>query len=52
MISIVKRGNFRTGMTDMQEFLEKVNRVWEEVPTQFEENYGETVFDACELFFL
>lgn len=50
-ISIVEPGYFRTGMTDLQECLEKLKQAWEEVPAHIKEAYGQQFFEARELFF-
>ncbi|XP_023499580.2 17-beta-hydroxysteroid dehydrogenase type 6 isoform X1 [Equus caballus] len=45
-ISMVEPGFFSTGMTNVQESLEKLKQTWEEVPTHIKESYGQKLFDA------
>ncbi|XP_007953343.1 17-beta-hydroxysteroid dehydrogenase type 6 [Orycteropus afer afer] len=45
-ISIIEPGYFKTGMTDLQQSLEKMKQAWEEVPADIKETYGQHFFDA------
>ncbi|XP_008070760.1 17-beta-hydroxysteroid dehydrogenase type 6-like [Carlito syrichta] len=44
-ISMVEPGYFRTGMTDVQQSLERGRQVWDEAPVHIKEAYGQQFFD-------
>ncbi|XP_007535039.1 17-beta-hydroxysteroid dehydrogenase type 6 [Erinaceus europaeus] len=47
-VSIVEPGYFKTGMTKLENYLEKMNQNWEEVPESIKESYGQHFFDTCQ----
>ncbi|XP_054832942.1 17-beta-hydroxysteroid dehydrogenase type 6-like [Eublepharis macularius] len=44
-IAIVEPGYFRTGMTNLQNHLDSVERQWTNVPQETKDSYGQTYFD-------
>lgn len=46
-IAIVEPGYFRTGMTNVQWALNKLEQIWINVPQETKDSYGQTYFDNC-----
>ncbi|KAM6154230.1 17-beta-hydroxysteroid dehydrogenase type 6-like [Erethizon dorsatum] len=45
-VIMVEPGGFRTGMTDMQQSLERMKQAWDEAPMHIKESYGQHYFVA------
>ncbi|XP_004647164.2 17-beta-hydroxysteroid dehydrogenase type 6-like [Octodon degus] len=45
-VSIIEPGGFKTGMTDMQRMLEKMEKIWDDTPIHIKEVYGQQFFLA------